>query len=66
MGVQGLWTLLEPVGRRINIEAIQNKRLAVGERGMGAAGTARTRWAVAHVAAAVSRWGLSEDHRHEH
>jgi hypothetical protein len=32
MGVQGLWSLLEPVGRRVNIEAIQNKRLAVGER----------------------------------
>lgn len=31
MGVSGLWTLLEPVGRRVNIEAIQNKRLAVGE-----------------------------------
>lgn len=31
MGVQGLWTLLEPVGRRVNIEAIANKRLAVGE-----------------------------------
>lgn len=30
MGVQGLWTLLEPVGRRINIEALANKRLAVG------------------------------------
>jgi DNA excision repair protein ERCC-5 len=29
MGVQGLWTLLEPVGRRVNIEAIANKRLAV-------------------------------------
>ena len=30
MGVQGLWTLLEPCGRRINIEAISNKKLAVG------------------------------------
>jgi DNA excision repair protein ERCC-5 len=30
MGVQSLWTLLEPVGRRINIEALANKRLAVG------------------------------------
>ena len=30
MGVHSLWTLLEPVGRRVNIEAIQNKRLAVG------------------------------------
>jgi DNA excision repair protein ERCC-5 len=30
MGVQGLWTLLEPVGRRVNIEAIANKRLAIG------------------------------------
>eukprot|EP00775_Hariotina_reticulata_P011344 gene11344-11493_t len=29
MGVQGLWTLLEPVGRRIDIQAISNKRLAV-------------------------------------
>ena len=33
MGVQGLWTLLEPVGRRVNIEAIANKRLAVGRQG---------------------------------
>ena len=31
MGVKGLWPLLEPVGRRISIEALQNKRLAVGE-----------------------------------
>ncbi|KAL4441195.1 hypothetical protein ABPG77_011432 [Micractinium sp. CCAP 211/92] len=29
MGVTGLWQLLEPVGRRISIEALQNKRLAV-------------------------------------
>ncbi|KAK9806600.1 hypothetical protein WJX73_007536 [Symbiochloris irregularis] len=29
MGVQGLWVLLEPVGRRVNIEALTNKRLAV-------------------------------------
>lgn len=33
MGVQGLWALLEPVGRRVNIEAISNKRLAVGKCG---------------------------------
>jgi hypothetical protein len=32
MGVKGLWPLLEPVGRRISIEALQNKRLAVGEQ----------------------------------
>ena len=31
MGVQGLWVLLEPVGRRVNIEALTNKRLAIGE-----------------------------------
>lgn len=31
MGVQGLWPLLEPVGRRVNIEALTNKRLAVGK-----------------------------------
>ncbi len=31
MGVHGLWPLLEPVGRRVNIEALTNKRLAVGE-----------------------------------
>jgi len=31
MGVQGLWQLLEPVGRRVNIEALGHKRLAVGE-----------------------------------
>jgi hypothetical protein len=30
MGVQGLWTLIEPCGRRVNIEALTNKRLAVG------------------------------------
>ena len=30
MGVSGLWPLLEPVGRRVNIEALTNKRLAVG------------------------------------
>ena len=31
MGVQGLWPLLEPVGRRIKIEALANKTLAVGK-----------------------------------
>lgn len=30
MGVQSLWTLLEPCGRRVNIEALTNKKLAVG------------------------------------
>ena len=30
MGVKGLWPLLEPVGRRVNIEALTNKCLAVG------------------------------------
>eukprot|EP00798_Chlamydomonas_sp_ICE-L_P030427 gene30427-35434_t len=29
MGVQNLWPLLEPVGRRVNIESIQNKKLAI-------------------------------------
>eukprot|EP00803_Ostreobium_quekettii_P004915 evm.model.scf_615.3 EVM.evm.TU.scf_615.3 scf_615:20234-34220(+) len=29
MGVQGLWPLLEPIGRRINVEALSNKKLAV-------------------------------------
>ncbi|KAK9819017.1 hypothetical protein WJX74_004467 [Apatococcus lobatus] len=29
MGVQGLWSLLEPVGRRVNIEALSNKKVAV-------------------------------------
>eukprot|EP00884_Botryococcus_braunii_P002641 jgi/Botrbrau1/12378/Bobra.0084s0003.2 len=29
MGVKDLWQLLEPVGRRINIEALTNKQLAV-------------------------------------
>ena len=32
MGVTGLWPLLEPVGRRINVEALSNKRLAIGKR----------------------------------
>ena len=31
MGVHQLWSLLEPVGRRVNIEALRNKKLAVGE-----------------------------------
>jgi XPG N-terminal domain len=31
MGVKDLWHLLEPVGRRINIEALTNKQLAVGK-----------------------------------
>lgn len=38
MGVHGLWQLLEPVGRRVNIEAIANKRLAVGKRGTSGCG----------------------------
>lgn len=31
MGVQGLWELLAPVGRRVSVEALGGKRLAVGE-----------------------------------
>lgn len=30
MGVTGLWPLLEPVGRRVSIQTLANKRLAVG------------------------------------
>ena len=29
MGVKGLWTLLEPTGRRVNIEALGGRRVAV-------------------------------------
>ncbi len=29
MGVHGLWPLLEPVGRRVNIETLSHKRLAI-------------------------------------
>ena len=29
MGVKGLWSLLEPVGRRVNIEALSGRRVAV-------------------------------------
>lgn len=29
MGVKGLWPLLEPMGRRVNIESLAGKRLAV-------------------------------------
>ena len=42
MGVKGLWTLLEPVGRRIDVEAISSKRLAVGESLRIASGTSST------------------------
>lgn len=31
MGVQNLWTLLEPVGKRINIDSLKNKKLAIGK-----------------------------------
>jgi len=31
MGVSGLWTLLEPCGRRIDIKALRGKRLAIGK-----------------------------------
>lgn len=30
MGVSGLWTLLEPVGKRVNIKSLAGKTLAVG------------------------------------
>lgn len=30
MGVQGLWELLAPVGRRVSVETLANKRLAIG------------------------------------
>ena len=29
MGVQGLWTLLEPVGKRVNVETLSNRKVAV-------------------------------------
>lgn len=29
MGVKGLWTLLEPAGRRVNVEALQGRKVAV-------------------------------------
>ncbi|UPQ98789.1 XPG/Rad2 endonuclease [Chloropicon primus] len=29
MGVQGLWTLLEPCGKRVSVEALSNRKLAV-------------------------------------
>jgi len=29
MGVKGLWTLLEPCGRRIDVHALRGKKLAV-------------------------------------
>lgn len=29
MGVQGLWTLLAPVGRRVSIETLEGKVLAI-------------------------------------
>lgn len=35
MGVTGLWQLLEPVGRRVNIETLTNKRLAIGVQFVG-------------------------------
>lgn len=30
MGVNGLWKLLEPVGRPVTLESLENKTLAVG------------------------------------
>jgi len=30
MGVQGLWPLLQPVGRPTRLETLANKRLAIG------------------------------------
>jgi hypothetical protein len=32
MGVTGLWPLLEPVGRRVNIETLAGKKVAIGKR----------------------------------
>ena len=29
MGVQGLWTLLEPCGKRVNVEKLSNRKVAV-------------------------------------
>ena len=30
MGVQGLWELLAPVGRRVSVETLAGKKLAIG------------------------------------
>lgn len=35
MGVTGLWSLLEPCGRRVNIETLAGKRIAVGRCCLG-------------------------------
>lgn len=32
MGVTGLWPLLEPVGRRVNIETLAGKKVAIGKQ----------------------------------
>ena len=34
MGVTGLWPLLEPVGRRVNIDTLAGKKVAIGEEGV--------------------------------
>ena len=31
MGVHGLWNLLEPVGKPVPLEALENKILAIGK-----------------------------------
>ena len=42
MGVKDLWQLLEPVGRRVNIETLTNKRLAIGALSEGHSSSAAT------------------------
>lgn len=34
MGVQGLWELLAPVGRRVSVETLAGKKLAIGNGGL--------------------------------
>lgn len=61
MGVTGLWPLLEPVGRRINVEALSNKRLAIGKRErarmLGGVPQSALRFRAARTARRASRAG---------
>ena len=54
MGVKGLWNLLEPAGRRVNVETLAGRRVAVDA----------SMWLVQFIKAMRDEQGEDDSHAH--